>query len=36
MYLLREARRQKVSGVPLKDRSEETVIDQGIGNFLLR
>ncbi|MBC7182449.1 MAG: ethanolamine ammonia-lyase light chain EutC, partial [Marinobacter sp.] len=36
MYLLREARRQKVSGVPLKDRSQETVIDQGIGNFLLR
>jgi ethanolamine ammonia-lyase small subunit len=36
MYLLREARRQKVSGVPLKDRSEETVIEQGIGNFLLR
>jgi ethanolamine ammonia-lyase small subunit len=36
MYLLREARRQKVSGVPLKDRSEEAVIDQGIGNFLLR
>jgi len=35
-YLLREARRQEVSGVPLKDRSEETVIDQGIGNFLLR
>jgi ethanolamine ammonia-lyase small subunit len=25
-----------VSGVPLKDRSEETVIEQGIGNFLLR
>lgn len=36
VYLLREARRQKVSGVPLKDRSEEPVIDQGIGNFLLR
>ena len=36
MYLLREARRQKVSGVPLKDRSEETVIGQGIGNFLVR
>ena len=36
MYLLGEARRQQVSGVPLKDRSEETVIDQGIGNFLLR
>jgi len=36
MYLLTAARRQKVSGVPLKDRSEETVIDQGIGNFLLR
>ena len=36
MYLLREARRQQVSGVPLKDRSEERVIDQGIGNFLLR
>jgi ethanolamine ammonia-lyase small subunit len=36
MYLLREARRQKVSGVSLKDRSEETVIEQGIGNFLLR
>ena len=35
MYLLREARRQKVSGVPLKDRSEEAVIEQGIGNFLL-
>ncbi|MCW8868039.1 MAG: ethanolamine ammonia-lyase subunit EutC [Marinobacter sp.] len=35
-YLLREARRQEVSGVPLKDRSEETVIDQGISNFLLR
>ena len=35
MYLLKEARRQQVSGVPLKDRSEETVIDQGIGNFLL-
>ncbi|MEQ5816722.1 ethanolamine ammonia-lyase subunit EutC [Marinobacter sp. NFXS11] len=35
-YLLREARRQKVSGVSLKDRSEEPVIDQGIGNFLLR
>jgi len=36
MYLLREARRQNVSGVPLKDRSEKAVIDQGIGNFLLR
>jgi len=36
MYLLREARRQQVSGVPLKDRSEERVIDPGIGNFLLR
>jgi len=35
-YLLREARRQEVSCVPLKDRSEETVIDQGISNFLLR
>ena len=36
LYLLKEARREKVSGVSLKDRSEETVIDQGIGNFLLR
>lgn len=36
LYLLREARRQKLSGVSLKDRSEEAVIDQGIGNFLLR
>ncbi|MBU2954922.1 ethanolamine ammonia-lyase subunit EutC [Marinobacter sp. F3R08] len=36
MYLLREARQKKLSGVSLKDRSEEPVIDQGIGNFLLR
>lgn len=36
LYLLRAARRKKVSGVPLKDRSEAAVIDQGIGNFLLR
>lgn len=36
MYLLREARKRGVSGVSLKDRSESTVIDQGIDNFLLR
>lgn len=36
LYLLREASRQGTSGVALKDRSEEPVIDQGIGNFLLR
>jgi ethanolamine ammonia-lyase small subunit len=36
MYLLRESRRQQVSGVPLKDRSEDSVIEQGIENFLLR
>ncbi|WP_417565068.1 ethanolamine ammonia-lyase subunit EutC [Marinobacter sp.] len=36
MYLLRESRRQQISGVPLKDRSEDSVIEQGIENFLLR
>lgn len=36
VYLLRESRRQQVSGVPLKDRSEDSVIEQGIENFLLR
>lgn len=36
IYLLREARRRQVSGVALKDRSQESVIEQGIENFLLR
>lgn len=35
-YLLREARRRQVSGVALKDRSQDSVIGQGIENFLLR
>lgn len=35
VYLLNEARRLGLSGVPLKDRSGETVIAQGIDNFLL-
>ncbi len=34
-YLLREARRRRLSGVELKDRSEDPVIAPGVGNFLL-
>lgn len=35
-YLLNEARRLNLSGVGLKDRSAQAVIEQGYGNFLLR
>lgn len=36
LYLMREARRRRLSGVALKDRTEEVVIDRatGPGNFL--
>lgn len=36
-YLLRESRKRKLSGVQLKDRSDDTVIEQsqGYGNFLV-
>ncbi|MGB1949287.1 MAG: ethanolamine ammonia-lyase subunit EutC [Marinobacter sp.] len=35
LYLLKEARRLNLSGVGLKDRSAQAVIEQGYGNFLL-